>query len=175
MVPKRRNSRTDGKGKVCEGDRLEFHLQMKQPDHCFTKRLVQQTCLRPGREGPIVPNQPVTLLNYISQVFLLFCPPGLICTVTTFIHFLCVSDLHSPEQGEGHLPLQCHISSLHLQPVPPHPQNRHQDPGPLISLHTHCCCCCCCAGQQVPHTHGAPPCRVGVRPKTHRVGLFRFI
>ncbi len=46
-----------------------------------------------------------------------------------------LADLHSPEQREGHLPFQCHICSLHFQSFPPHPQNRHQDPGALISFH----------------------------------------
>lgn len=66
---------------------------------------------------------------------------GFIYILNVFSLSLCVADLHSPEQREGHLPLQCHISSLHLQPFPPHPQNRHQDPGPLISLCIHCYYC----------------------------------
>lgn len=52
--------------------------------------------------------------------------------------FFPLADLHSPEQREGHLPFQCHISSLHLQPFPSHPPNRHQDPGSLISFQQQC-------------------------------------
>lgn len=56
--------------------------------------------------------------------------------------YLCIflsgspADVHSPEQREGHLPFQCHIRPLHLQPLPPYPETRHQDPRALISLST---------------------------------------